>query len=150
MDVPSAARAIAHAGELAGIAHLASAFGTMIDGETRSALDGMSALSERAGGSVVATGETNENEATFVFKLDADKLRVAVDELEGDAVVVGQVIKKWPEGESHPMITIPGINLLSRAERRKMAKEQRATSDGTDDATIPGPGITVNVIAIFR
>lgn len=150
IDVPSMARAISQAGDFAGIAQLASAFGEEIDGETRDVLDGVRELSERVGGSLVATGETREDEPVFVFKLDATNLRVAVDDLEGDAVVVGQVVRKWPEGESHPVLSIPGINLLSRAERRKMAKEGRPAGDSADEEAIPGPGVTVNVVAIFR
>lgn len=149
VDVPSVARALAQAPELAGIAEIATMFGETVDDDTAEAIQGITAIANRSEGSVIATGETREDEARFVFKLARHGIRVALDDLEGEAVVIGTVLKKWPEGESHPLVNVPGLNLLSRDERRRMAREKG--SEPQDPAMmLPGPGVTLNVVAIFR
>lgn len=148
VDIPTFSRTLANSSELTGMADLMRTFGESVDDETTSMLKGISALAQRSDGSIVATGEIGSEEPIFVFKLSRESLRVGLDDLEGDATVIGTVQRTWPETETYPVLTIPGLNILSRKERREM---ERTASKGDDDApVIRGPGVTLNVVAIYR
>lgn len=148
VDIPTIARTLANSSELTGMAELMRSLGETIDDETTRMMEGVTALAQRSDGSIVATGEIGSDEPTFVFKLARESLRVTLDDLEGDATVIGTVQRTWPQTESYPVLTIPGLNILSRKERREM---ERSTSDDDEDApVIKGPGVTLNVVAIFR
>lgn len=148
VDIPTFARTLANSSELTGMAELMRTFGETVDDETTRMMEGITTLAQRSDGSIVATGEIGSEEPIFVFKLARESLRVALDDLEGDATVIGTVQRTWPATETYPVLTIPGLNILSRKERREM---ERNTSDEDDDApVIKGPGVTLNVVAIFR
>jgi len=150
VDVPSFSRAFADPDALTGMAELMRTFAPeQVDPETDKMLQMMSGLGAKMSGSIVATGELGASEPTLAFKIDRSYLRVALEELEGEALVVGKVDRKWPEGESYPLLSLPGLNLFSRADRRAMAKsgdEQEAS----EDTILKGPGATVTVLAIYR
>ncbi|WP_392423662.1 hypothetical protein [Barrientosiimonas humi] len=149
VDVPTIARVLAQGPELAGLADIATSIGETVDDDTAEMIQGITAIASRSEGSVIATGESREGEPRFVFKLARPGIRVALDDLEGEAVVIGTVLKKWPEGESHPLVNVPGLSLLSRDERRRMARE-KGNEPQDPSMTLPGPGVTLNVLAIFR
>jgi hypothetical protein len=150
VDVPSMGRFLAQTQELDGLAQLMEVFApNMIDEEAAKAIQGIRAIGNRFSGSVVATGEVREGEPTLVFKLATEHLRVAIGDLEGEAHVFGVVHRRWPEGERYPLIAVPGLELMSRTERREMARSgQQQTED--DGAYLDGPGVTISVVAIYR
>ncbi|MBM4722484.1 hypothetical protein GS439_06505 [Rhodococcus hoagii] len=149
VDVPSVGRALADVENLTGVLDLMSSFSPgSVDADAPEMLKGLAAVSRSSGGALIATAEIRMDEPTLVFKLDRTSLRVPVGDLEGDAVVVGMVQKKWPEGEQYPLLTIPGINLLSRADRRKMGKGSVPKQD--DQMVLPGPAVSMTVVAIYR
>ncbi|WP_420704735.1 DUF6414 family protein [Kutzneria chonburiensis] len=122
------------------------------DPKAAQALETMKRLNAMTGGSLVATGEVGEGHLKFAFKLDRGNLRAQLDALEGEAVVVGKVEKKWPQGKSYPLLTLPGLNLLNREARRKMEAEStnKAAAPGVADHSLEGPAATLSAIAIFR
>lgn len=151
VDVPSIGRMLAQLPELRSLMSMAEAFASdppsSID---PAAMDVISMIAEKTNGSVIATGELGAGQATLAFKLESRYLRVEVDELEGEAVVLGTVIKKWPEGTSHPIISLPGLNILSREERRKLQRSGSRPQSSSESIEIAGPCASLSIVAIFR
>lgn len=153
VDVPTISRTLAGAEEIAGVAELIRQFTPgEVDPEIDKAIAGVSTVAQKTSGAVVATGEIGEGQAILAFKLSPQSLRVSLDELEGDAVVVGKVQRKWSEGQRYPLLNVPGLNLLNREDRRKLEREKKAPSSGSGDeaAFIEGPGASLTIIAIYR
>jgi hypothetical protein len=149
VDIPSISRAIGATEELAGLADLMKAFApAQMDKETDEAMRGLSQFSAMTGGDFVATGDLRDGEATLAFKLTPAGLRVPIGELEGDAIVVGRIQRKWPEGQSFPLLNVPGLNLMSREDRRRMEREKPA--DDKEGMYVNGPAASASVVAIFR
>ena len=149
VDIPSVSRAIGATEELAGLADLMKAFApAQMDKETDEAMRGLSQFSAMTGGDFVATGDLRDGEATLAFKLTPAGLRVPMGELEGDAIVVGRIQRKWSEGQRFPLLNVPGLNLLSREDRRRMEREKPA--DDQEGMYVNGPAASANVVAIFR
>ncbi|WP_217699261.1 hypothetical protein [Protofrankia sp. BMG5.30] len=149
IDIPSIGRALAEPGQLQGIFDLMQTFAPeRISSSDREVLNGLTALSGGVGESVICTGEIDEGQPTLVFDLKKNYLRVSVTDIEGDATVFGKVRKKWPQGENYPLLAVPGLNLFSRADRRRM--QASGTSSAPDGLAVEGPGVTVSVVAIYR
>jgi len=81
--------------------------------------------------------------------LDREWLRCDLGDLEGEATVVGRVLKNWPEAQRHSLLTLPGLNLMSREQRRQWERGQ-SDADGGEEMTLEGPAATMSVVAIFR
>jgi len=138
VDIPSVSRAMGATEELAGLADLMKAFApAQMDKETEEAMRGLSQFSAMTGGDFVATGDLRDGEATLAFKLTPAGLRVPIGELEGDSIVVGRIQRKWPEGQRFPLLNVPGLNLMSREDRRRMEREKPA--DDQEGMYVNGP-----------
>jgi hypothetical protein len=150
VDIPSMSRTLANAPALEGVADLMRMFAPeKLNGEAEKALGGLAKLSAISNGDVVATGELGDGEAKLAFKLSQDALRVPLEELEGEAMIIGRVQKKWPEGQRYSLLNIPGLNMMSREDRRKMEKKTK-TENQAQGTFVEGPGASLSVVAIFR
>ncbi len=69
-------------------------------------------------------------------------------DIEGRARVVGKVSKIIPEGSWKPFLTFPGMNLLSREERRKIERQKPGPAKERD--YLAGPAIMLDILAIYR
>ncbi|UQE75803.1 hypothetical protein MYK68_04105 [Gordonia sp. PP30] len=94
---------------------------------------------------LMVVGEFEDATWKVAGKVERQHLRSA--DLDGDVVVVGKVIKRWADDEWLPILALPGMNLLPRDQRRQMARE--VPKDG-DASSIKGPGLTLDIIAIYR
>lgn len=151
VDIPSVGRAVAKIEEVKGLVDFMTIFGSeRLDPGAQEAIDGISAFAERAGGDIICTGEIGDDLPILVFKLKSEYLRVDVSDLEGDAVILANVHRKWPEGDSYPILTVPGLDVMSRKDRRKMKATAKKTDTEDNDVFLEGPGITLSVVAIFR
>lgn len=150
VDIPSLSRTLANASALEGMADLMKMFAPeKVNGDVENTLGGIAKLSAFSNGNVVATGELGDGEAKLAFKLSQDSLRVPLEELEGEAVVIGRVQKKWPQGQRYSLLNIPGLNVMSREDRRKMEKETKPENQ-PQGTFVEGPGASLSVVAIFR
>lgn len=75
-------------------------------------------------------------------------MRVAVDDLEGEVRIVGKITRKVKPGERHPLLALPGSNILSREKRRELAR--KGPSSESDDSWVTGPAVILDVLAIYR
>jgi hypothetical protein len=150
VDVPSIGRAIAQADQMQGLLDLMTTFAPdQVSAADREAIQGIGTIAQNMSNDVICTGEVDEEMPTFVFRLARKFLRVEMGELEGEAIVFGNVHRKWPEGDSYPILAVPGLDLMSRADRRKM-KANAKKEDEEVDLQIEGPGITLSPVAVFR
>ncbi|NED34123.1 hypothetical protein [Streptomyces sp. SID8499] len=99
-------------------------------------------LSKAMKSDVVVVGDQEEDGPKITGKLNKDYIR---DAIEGEVFVLGKVAKKLKEGESHSLLAIPGASLMSRQQRRQAARQQQ-----TDENTLAGPALTLDILAIYR
>jgi hypothetical protein len=93
----------------------------------------------------VFLGESDETD----WKLICPAKEVYLEEMiEGPARIVGKVVKSLKAGEWKPVVTLPGMNLLSREERRK--RDRTPPEAGHEGEYIQGPALIVEVLAIYR
>lgn len=149
VSVPSVARMFGQLDQIDDIASLAEAFGTPLPGFDDQMKVQMNLLSSRVDKrKLVVEGHIADAQPRFAFKLNREFLRVDLDDLEAEVSIVGKIEGKWPEGDSRSIIDLPGINLMSRKDRREIAK--KGGSKGVDNLSIPGPGVSMSVVAIYR
>jgi hypothetical protein len=94
---------------------------------------------------IIVTGEDDDTEWRISGELVDDFL---YGEVEGTARVVGKVSKVVKRGRWKPYLAFPGMNLLSREERRK--KEHEAPPPGKEAEYLPGPALMLDILAIYR
>ena len=152
LEVSSMARLMAQGDQLSAFADLMRTFspGT-ISAQDEEALAGFQALTSRGGNDrFIATGELGTEAPVFAFKLSQENLRTDMDGLEGEVNVVGKVERKWPQSESHSLLDIPGLSLMSREDRRAAAKQKNSDQSAPEGMELDGPGVSMSVIAIYR
>ncbi|NUS79518.1 MAG: hypothetical protein HOV70_25415 [Streptomyces sp.] len=91
---------------------------------------------------VVIVGDQEEGGPQVTGKLLKDYIR---DSIDGEVFILGKVSKRLKEGETHSLLAIPGASLLSRQQRRKAAQQEQ-----TDETTLVGPALTLDILAIYR
>jgi hypothetical protein len=150
VDVPTIGRAIASGDQLANMMEMMRMFAPQqVTPEAEAAISGFQSVRTMMSGSVIANVEVHADQPTFVAKLDEQWLRVAVGELEGEASIVGRVKRRWPEGEAYPLLTVPGLDVMSRKDRRAAA-ERGGNRNAPADIMVEGPAATLSVVAIYR
>lgn len=151
--IPPASEMLSSTGEAAqalrmmrSLAPSASALGMAIPGlPDDSQLEAMQRFVEGAEGKAVLVGEADESTWKFVAPLDPS---FRDGDLDGYARVVGKVSKVVPEGRWQPLLTLPGMNLMPRAERR--ALQSKAPEPGQEDQYVAGPLVVLDLLAVFR
>lgn len=107
--------------------------------------DAVRGFIDKLGGNLVAVGEYEDTRWKIVGELDASHLR---DDVEGVAMIVGKVSKRWPDGQWKPVMALPGSSLLPRLERREL--ERRKPKTGDEGEYIEGPAVMLHVLAIYQ
>ena len=92
-------------------------------------------------------GEDNETDWRIVGTVSPEYLREGSD-LDGRVRVVGKVTKKIPAKRWHSILDLPGSNLVSREDRRRLAKD--GPKPGEEDNFVQGPAVLLDVITIYR
>jgi hypothetical protein len=147
VDVPMISRAMDNAEELANFADVMSTIAPQEqNSEMTEALNAMTKIHALTGDSTVAIGEVGEGHLKFALKLKRAGLRVELANLEGEAIVVGKVEKKYPESQTYSLFNLPGSGMLNREMRRKMGAEVPSMKEHS----LEGPAAVLSVIAIFR
>lgn len=110
-------------------------------------LGAISSLTERMEVAPILIGDDEDTEWKIVGSLNTKWIR-DLDELEDRCIVIGKVRKVIPEGRWHLLASLPGMNLISRDERRK--KERTGpTNDGEKSQYVEGPAVVVDFLAIY-
>ena len=129
-----------------GLAPVAKALGLSVDGlPTDGERQAMGAIMDGIDAPKVILGESDDSSWTLVCPI---KEQFASGIVAGPACVVGKVIKVLKVGEWQHIVTIPGVNLLPREERRKLDKA--APAAGHEDEYVQGPVLVLDLLAIYR
>ncbi|MGX1031248.1 DUF6414 family protein [Streptomyces sp. SAI-097] len=91
---------------------------------------------------VVIVGDQEDGGPQITGKLNKDYVR---DAIEGEVFILGKVAKRLKHGETHSLLAIPGASLMSRKQRREAARQEQS-----DDTTLVGPALTLDILAIYR
>ncbi|WP_018545260.1 DUF6414 family protein [Streptomyces sp. LaPpAH-108] len=91
---------------------------------------------------VVIVGDQEEGGPQVTGKLHQDFIR---DEIEGEVFILGKISKRLKDGETHSLLAIPGASLMSRQQRRQAARQEQ-----TDETTLVGPALALDILAIYR
>lgn len=67
---------------------------------------------------------------------------------DGDARIVAKVKRRIPAGSFYPLLSLPGMNVNSREERRRQER-QGPTSDDERSLFLEGPLLVVDYLAIY-
>lgn len=73
---------------------------------------------------------------------------VSVDDLEGRVRIIGKVSTVVREGRWKSIASLPGMNLLSREDRRRI--ERSGPRPGEEDRFLKGPALVLDLLAIYR
>jgi len=133
-------------GQLQEIAPLMAQFGgdmSKLPGSDK--LDAMKGLANSLGADAMLVGEPADSKWQVAGKLLDAHLR---GEIDGYARVVGKVSSVLRDGEWKPLLALPGMNLLSRAQRRDM--ERKGPDAGQEANWLRGPALMLDVLAVYR
>jgi hypothetical protein len=127
------------------------ALGESVDTETREAMDGMRSLGDLFGKKVpIISRAAGAPKFKFIASLEADKVRVDLDELEGEATLLAKIQRKLAPSEKHTVIeSMPGMGSLPRALRRSVQADIKNEKE-LPDLVIRAPAAVVTPIAIYR
>lgn len=151
LEVSSIARLLAQSDQISPVIDLMRTFNPSTASLDDQTINGLKTLSSMGGNDkFIATGELDTEGPVFAFRLDKSNLRCDLDDLDGEVNVLGKVERKWPQGESHSIMSIPGLSLMSRRDRREAMKRKDSTAEPVEGTELDGPGVSMSVIAIYR
>jgi len=133
---------------------LLSLFGSFgedkVDPDTEAALNGFSLLGQLATTVPVVVRAAGAPRFKFIAALEPKKIRVELEELEGEATLFAKVQRTLASTERHTILDdLAGLANLPRDERRKIQRGLKNDAS-MPDAVISPPGAIVTPIAIFR
>lgn len=148
--VPSISRALGNPEQLQGFANLArtaKSFGIPLGDNDPDIeqIDAVVNLAKSIGGSQTVVGEFEDTDWKVFGQLKQD---LAPEDLDGLAVVVGKVTGIVGPGKWRSLITLPGMQMLSREERREI--DRKGPKAGDEANWIKGPALMLDILAIYR
>ncbi len=152
--VPQIVQTMASSGEVASAVKMmedllpnAEAFGLDLEGMPDAAqLKAVSGFVDGLDASLLVVGEDDATEWSIAGHLGQEALLSG--ELDGRAILVGKVSRVLPAGRWKPFLTFPGMNLMSREQRRK--QERQSPEQGKEDQYLHGPALMLDILAIYR
>ncbi|MEX0865395.1 MAG: hypothetical protein WD269_11080 [Acidimicrobiia bacterium] len=108
-------------------------------------MNAMSNLISGLRAKLVVVGEDDDMDWRVAGYL-MDEFRHA--EIDGLATIVGKVSKLIQRDQWQPFLTFPGMNLVSRMDRKRM--ESTPPPAGEEDQYLQGPAVMIDVLAIYR
>jgi hypothetical protein len=109
-------------------------------------IQAVQSVASMAGDDLVILGERDDTDWRVSGKLSAIGIRD--DELDGSARVVGKVASILGAGEHKSLMALPGMNLMSREQRRQQAKT--GPKGGDEASWLTGPALVLDILAVYR
>lgn len=109
-------------------------------------IQAVSAMSSLMGDDLALVGERDDTDWRIAGRLIAASIRD--NELDGAARVVGKVSAVLRPGEHKSLLALPGMNLMTREQRRAQAKAGPKT--GEEANWLTGPAVMLDVLAVYR
>jgi hypothetical protein len=147
LEVSQASKMLRMSGGLTGLMEVAAAFGADVSDEDRRKVHDLESLSGEGEGQLIAQGYIDEDQPVLALSL---KTSWILGEVEGEAHVVGKISGKWNRGEYRPLFDLPGMAMMNRKQRRAMAAGLAKENPESNEMLLPGPGLALSVLAIYR
>jgi hypothetical protein len=109
-------------------------------------LEAVGAFASMSGDDLVVVGERDDSDWRISGRLIAGGIRDS--ELDGVARVVGKVASVLPEGQHKSLLALPGMNFLTREQRRAQATE--GPKPGDEANWLQGPALVLDILAVYR
>ncbi|MCZ2403531.1 hypothetical protein IV498_10150 [Paenarthrobacter sp. Z7-10] len=109
-------------------------------------IQAVSAMSSLMGDDLAVIGERDDTDWRIAGRLIASSIRD--NELDGAARVVGKVSAVLRPREHKSLLALPGMNLMTREQRRAQAKSGPKPGDELNWLT--GPAVMLDVLAVYR
>jgi hypothetical protein len=109
-------------------------------------MQAISAMSSLMGDDLVVVGERDETDWRVAGRLISQHIRDA--ELDGTARIVGKVSARVADGEHKSLLALPGMNLMTREQRRAQAKS--GPNAGDEANWVSGPALMLDILAVYR
>ncbi|MFD6140998.1 hypothetical protein [Promicromonospora sp. NPDC060271] len=107
-------------------------------------VDALQRFTQASAGKLVLVGDDDSTDWKVTGALEGDFIG---GEVEGRAIVVGKVKKVLRVGSWQAILAMPGLNLLSREERR--AQERRAPEADEEENYVAGPALVLDILAVY-
>lgn len=108
-------------------------------------LELMETASGMLGEDLVLVGENDDTEWRVAGRL-FEQYREG--EIEGIARVVGKVTTSWGSGRWKPLLSLPGMNIMGREQRRAMERQQPTAENA--ETSLEGPAYMLDILAVYR
>jgi hypothetical protein len=148
--IPSASRVLNQVPNLEGLLPLVRAFEPdAVDNEAEEAIRGITALAATSSDTVTIVGAaTGSPGYRLIAQLRRDWTAVPIDDLEGEATLVGKVVRKLSDSDRELVVDIPGMSVLNRKQRRELAAQE---PDGDEaEMYVSAPAAVITPLALFR
>ena len=109
-------------------------------------IQAVTALSSLMGDDLAVVGERDDTDWRIAGRLLATSIRDS--ELDGAARVVGKVSTVLRPGDHKSLLALPGMNLMTREQRR--AQAQSGPKPGEEANWLTGPAVMLDVLAVYR
>ncbi|GAA1214919.1 DUF6414 family protein [Rhodoglobus aureus] len=109
-------------------------------------IQALTAMSSVMGDDLAIVGERDDTDWRVAGRLIAASIRDS--ELDGVARVVGKVSAAVRAGEHKSLLALPGMNLMTREQRRAQAK--LGPKPGEEANWLSGPAVMLDVLAVYR
>lgn len=126
----------------------AEALGLSLKGapETKQ-MDAMVAFLDQMDIAPVIVGDDSDTEWKVVGSLDKRWISDSAS-FDGRSRIIGKVKKRVPADRWYPMVSLPGMNLVGRDERRRMERE--GPKDANQESQfVRGPLLVLDYLAVF-
>ena len=97
---------------------------------------------------IVGDNADSDDDWKVVGTLKSDFI-TDVEALDGPAICVGKVRKIVKKDRWHPLMTLPGMNLLGRDEKRRQERKGPERDDDKQNF-VAGPALVLDMLAIYR
>ncbi|MCC3316494.1 DUF6414 family protein [Nocardia africana] len=152
--IPDYVRMIARSGEMQAALQMmqtampmAEQLGFDTDGmPSAEQITAMSGFLNSVNASLLVVGEDIDTDWRVCGTLTDEFIRRG--EIDGPARIVGKISKKLRPDEWKPYLTFPGMNILPRDERRKLARTRPDANN--ENQFLQGPALVLELLAIYR
>jgi hypothetical protein len=123
--------------------------GDDFDPKSMEAMKAMAALMGTMKAVPVIAHASGAPDYSFIVSLKSDALRVAQDQLTGEATIFGTLQRRLRPGESWSVLDVMGFAGLPRNLRRQMQKDLSNSAE-LEGLVVEPPAALLNPIAIYR
>lgn len=124
---------------------------SLVDKKAEDAMKGLSGLSKMLAGKPLPLMIQSASTPGYHFVADLSRqfLRCGLSELQGEATVVGKVLRILTKGQTHEAFSLlpSSIPTMDRGARKRVQQEMKSKKL---TETVRGPGAIIAAVAVYR